>query len=106
MVDRHCSSLVVLAAAGLACARRQKTYDRGPRAPTEMRGAAAWAVAYGDLAQLTRPALVNGAVGVVVAPEGRLVRVLRFAIANGKITEIEVIGNPARFPEFDVSIVD
>src|SRR4051812_45983955 len=46
-------------------------------APTEIRGAAAWAkgaVAYGHLAQLTRPALVDGAVGVVVAPQGRLVR--------------------------------
>jgi RNA polymerase sigma factor (sigma-70 family) len=78
-------------------------------APTEIRGAAAWAkgaVAYGHLAQLTRPALVNGAVGVVVAPQGRLVRALRFTIANGRITEIEVIGNPTLLAELDVSIVD
>jgi RNA polymerase sigma-70 factor, ECF subfamily len=77
--------------------------------PTEIRGAAVWAkgaVAYGHLAQLTQPALVNGAIGVVVAPRGRLVRALRFTIANGKITEIEVIGNPARLGELDVSIVD
>ena len=60
----------------------------------------------GHLARLTRPALVNGAIGVVVAPQGRLVRALRFTIANGKITEIEVIGNPARLGELDVSIVD
>jgi RNA polymerase sigma-70 factor (ECF subfamily) len=75
-------------------------------APTEIRGAAVWAkgaVAYGHLA---RPALVNGAIGVVVAPQGRLVRALRFTIANGKITEIEVIGNPARLGELDVSTVD
>ncbi len=78
-------------------------------APSEIRGAAVWAkgaVAYGHLAQLTRPALVNGAIGVVVAPRGRLVRALRFTIANGKITEIEVIGDPARLGELDVSIVD
>jgi RNA polymerase sigma factor (sigma-70 family) len=77
--------------------------------PTEIRGAAAWAkgaVAYGHLAQLTRPALVNGSIGVVVAPKGRLVRALRFTIANGRISEIEVIGNPARLGELDVSIVD
>jgi hypothetical protein len=36
---------------------------------------------------------------------GRLVRGLRFTIANGKISEIEVIGNPARLDELDVSIV-
>jgi RNA polymerase sigma factor (sigma-70 family) len=78
-------------------------------APSEIRGAAVWAkgaVAYGHMARLTRPALVNGAIGVVVAPQGRLVRALRFTIANGKITEIEVIGNPARLGELDVSTVD
>jgi RNA polymerase sigma factor (sigma-70 family) len=78
-------------------------------APTEVRGAAVWAkgaVAYGHMARLTRPALVDGAIGVVVAPQGRLVRALRFTIANGKITEIEVIGNPARLGDLDVSIVD
>ena len=31
---------------------------------------------------------------------------LTFRIANGKVTEIEVIGNPARLGEIDVSIVD
>jgi RNA polymerase sigma-70 factor, ECF subfamily len=78
-------------------------------APTEVRGAAVWAkgaVAYGHLAQLTRPALLDGAIGVVVAPRGRLVRALRFTVANGRITELEVIGNPARLGELDVSIVD
>src|SRR4029453_8878723 len=78
-------------------------------APSEVRGAAAWAkgaVAYGHLARLTQPALVDGAIGVVVAPQGRLVRALRFTIADGRITEIEVIGNPARLGELDVSIVD
>ena len=77
--------------------------------PTEVRGAAVWAkgaVAYGHLAELTRPALVDGAIGVVVAPQGRLVRALRFTIANDKITEIEVIGNPARLGELDVSMVE
>jgi RNA polymerase sigma-70 factor (ECF subfamily) len=78
-------------------------------APAEIRGASVWAkqaVAFGHLARLTRPALVNGAIGVVMAPRGRLVRALRFTIANGTITEIEVIGDPARLGELDVSIVD
>jgi RNA polymerase sigma-70 factor (ECF subfamily) len=82
--------------------------DMAAGAPTEVHGAAAWAkgaVAYGHLARLTQPALVNGAIGVVVAPRGRLVRALRFTIANGKITEIEVIGNPARLDELDVSSI-
>jgi hypothetical protein len=32
------------------------------------------------------------------------VRALRFTIANGRITEIEVIGNPARLGELDVMV--
>jgi RNA polymerase sigma-70 factor, ECF subfamily len=83
--------------------------DMAAGAPTEIRGAAVWAkgaVGYGHMARLTQAALVDGAIGVVVAPQGRLVRALRFTIANGKITEIEVIGNPARLGELDVSIVD
>jgi RNA polymerase sigma factor (sigma-70 family) len=78
-------------------------------APTEIRGAAVWAkgaVAYGHLARLTRLALVDGAIGVVVAPGGRLVRALRFTIESGKITEIEVIGDPVRLGELNVSVVD
>jgi len=80
-----------------------------PGAPSEIRGAALWAkgaVAYGHLAQLTQPALVDGTIGVVVAPLGRLVRALRFTIVNGKITEIDVIGSPARLNQLDVSTVD
>jgi hypothetical protein len=34
------------------------------------------------------------------------VRALRFTIANGKITEIEVIGAPARLSELEVSTID
>ena len=83
--------------------------DMAAGAPTEIRGAAAWAkgaVAYGHLARLTQPALVDGAMGVVVAPRGKLLRALRFTIEEGRITTIEVIGNPARLGTLDVSIAD
>ena len=80
-----------------------------PGAPAEIRGAALWAkgaVAYGHMARAVQPALVNGDIGLVMAPRGRLTRALTFKIANGKITEIEVIGAPARLGELDVAIVD
>jgi RNA polymerase sigma-70 factor (ECF subfamily) len=80
-----------------------------PGAPTEIRGAAVWAkgaVSYGQLAQLVRPALVNGAVGLVMAPRGRLSRALTFKVVDGRITEIEVIGDPARLAELDVAIIE
>ena len=78
-------------------------------APAEIRGAAVWAkqaIAFGQLARLARLALVNGAVGIVMAPRGRLFRVVRLTIANGKITQIEVIGDKARLGALDLSIVD
>jgi RNA polymerase sigma-70 factor (ECF subfamily) len=83
--------------------------DMPTGAPSEVRGAAVWAkgaVAYGHMARHVQLALVNGAFGLVMAPRGRLSRALTFTIANGKITELEVIGNPARLAELDVSIVD
>jgi RNA polymerase sigma-70 factor (ECF subfamily) len=49
---------------------------------------------------------VDGAIGLVMAPGGRLTRALTFKIAAGKITEIEVIGDPARLGELDVSSVE
>jgi hypothetical protein len=35
-----------------------------------------------------RPALVNGAAGIVSAPDGRPVAVMGFTISDGKVTEI------------------
>lgn len=80
-----------------------------PGAPAEIRGAAAYAKqasAFGKAARMVRPALVNGAIGAVLAPRGRLMRALRFTIVNGRITQIEIIADPARLGELDLSTVD
>jgi RNA polymerase sigma factor (sigma-70 family) len=77
-------------------------------APTEVRGAAVWAkgaVAYGHLAQNVELALVNGEFGLVMAPKGRLSRALTFTMVNGRITAIEVIGNPERLRELEFAVV-
>jgi len=81
----------------------------GAPAPSEVRGAAVWAkgaVAYGHLARNVQLALVDGAIGLVMAPRGRLSRALTFTIANGRITAIEVIGDPARLGQLEVAAVD
>jgi RNA polymerase sigma factor (sigma-70 family) len=44
--------------------------------------------------QFARPALVNGAVGLVVAPKGRLMTVLAFDIVNEKIVEVRTLVIP------------
>ena len=56
----------------------------------EIRGAETWArgaVNYGHMARAAQVALINGTPGLVVAPNGRLVRALQFSFANGKISE-------------------
>jgi RNA polymerase sigma factor (sigma-70 family) len=80
-----------------------------PGAPTEVRGAQNWArqaVNFARGAPFIRPALVNGAVGVVLAPRGRLFRVLSFTFADGKIVRIDVIADPARLRQLDLGVLD
>jgi len=80
-----------------------------PGAPREVRGARAWAagaITAARGARFARPALVNGAVGVVVAPRGRLFRVLQFTFAGGKIAGIEVIGDPARLGQLEIAVLN
>lgn len=76
-------------------------------AATEVRGAAAVADrAVKGGAQAARPALVNGAVGVVVAPRGRLLMVLGFTITRGKVVEIDVIADPGRLRRLDLAVLN
>jgi len=49
---------------------------------------------------------VNGEVGVVVAPRGRLFRVLRFTVADGRIVQIEVVADPARLRQLDLAVLN
>jgi RNA polymerase sigma-70 factor (ECF subfamily) len=57
-------------------------------------------------ASFARPALVNGTVGVVVAPAGRLRLALRLTITDDKITHIDVIAEPARLRQLDLAVLD
>lgn len=78
------------------------------RAPTAIRGAANWAkgaIAFSRLARFVQPALVNGSPGLVVAEHGRLARVLTFKIVGDKIVEAEIIANPERLRQIDVSVL-
>ena len=75
--------------------------------PTLVRGAEN--VARGAMAGRSRfaqAALVDGSVGIVVAPRGQLTIALTFSFGRGKITEIEVIADPERLGELDVATLD
>ena len=50
--------------------------------------------------------MVEGSVGIIVAPRGRLFRVLEFTFANGRIASMEVVGDPERLRSIEVSTLD
>lgn len=81
-----------------------------PGVPREFRGAANWArgatAAFSPFARFVQPAVVNGAVGLVFAPGGKLARALSFTVANGKITEVEIITDRDRLQQLDLSVLD
>lgn len=72
-------------------------------APAALRGAEAVAQRALQLgARGARTALVNGAVGVVVARQGQLVVVLDLTIRQGRIVAIDVVADPVRLRQFDL----
>jgi RNA polymerase sigma factor (sigma-70 family) len=64
------------------------------------------AMAAMNRAWFTGPALVDGVVGLAMAPRGRLRIVLSFTIVEGAITEIEVIAEPDRLGRLDLAVLD
>jgi RNA polymerase sigma-70 factor (ECF subfamily) len=84
--------------------------DGGATGPThEVRGAeavASRAMSFAHLSPYVRPALVNGAAGVVVAPRGRPFAVMGFTVAGGKVVEIDALADPERLARLDFTILD
>jgi RNA polymerase sigma-70 factor (ECF subfamily) len=75
-------------------------------AAREVYGAPAVAETFSGRARVARPALVNGAPGLVWAPGGRPRVVFGFTIVHGKIVEIDLVADPDRLRELDLAILD
>lgn len=71
----------------------------------ELRGAETVAAFYNGLAQAARTALVDGAIGAVVAPLGKLYLLLDIRIENGRVVEITAVGDPRRLETAEVAAV-
>jgi RNA polymerase sigma factor (sigma-70 family) len=56
-------------------------------------------------AQVSLPALINGAVGVIQAAEGRPISLIAFTITGAKIVAIDLIDDPGRIAEADLAIL-
>jgi RNA polymerase sigma-70 factor, ECF subfamily len=79
-------------------------------ASTVIRGApvvAERALTFSKLAGFARAALVNGAAGIVAFDtQGRPFSVMGFTVARGKIVEIDILADPARLRQLDLTVLD
>jgi RNA polymerase sigma factor (sigma-70 family) len=76
--------------------------------PTTVRGAHAVATnarMFAANARFAEPALVDDAVGIVVAPAGRLALVLRFTVTDDAISAISIDADPKRLQRFDLALL-
>lgn len=86
--------------------------DRGeiPGGSRLIRGAsevAQQAAMFATRTRYARPALVNGAAGIVVFDKGgRPVSVLGFIVARQRIVEIDILVDPSRLRQIDLSMLD
>jgi RNA polymerase sigma factor (sigma-70 family) len=76
----------------------------------EVRGAhavAEGALRFTRVAGFARPALVNGAAGIVaIGPAGQLISVAGITVVAGRIVQIDILSDPARLRRLDVSLLE
>jgi RNA polymerase sigma-70 factor (ECF subfamily) len=99
------AGLVAILAPNVAVNFGDDNYLRGDAesvATTWAKGAAAFA----QFADMFSPALVDGSVGLVMAPKGRVVRALRFTYEDGRIALAEIIADRARLDALDIAPIE
>ena len=75
----------------------------------EVRGAenvARRAIMFNRLDLVIRPALVNGTPGTVTLREGRPFAVAGFTVRNRRIVEMDILADPERLRELDLTVLD
>jgi RNA polymerase sigma-70 factor (ECF subfamily) len=81
----------------------------GPKgAQLDIRGAKEWArgaVQFARLGNVVKIALVDGEVGAILAPRGRLSRALKLTVRDGRIVEAEVVADPVRLAALEIALV-
>jgi RNA polymerase sigma factor (sigma-70 family) len=96
---------VVMRADELAVRTAAANRRRGaPDLTAEVRGASGVAEVFRGRARAALPALIDGEAGAVWMMAGRILSAFLFTIERGKITDIELVMDPARLAELDVKI--
>jgi RNA polymerase sigma factor (sigma-70 family) len=78
-----------------------------PAVSRVVRGATAvarGAITFARPSAVVRPALVNGAAGVVIFEGGQPVTIMGFTVSDGKIVEIDAISDPERLRQVDAGV--
>jgi len=84
-------------------------YGRGARATSEVSGAeavAGQAMLFRRFAEGARPAVVNGAAGVVVFTGDRPYAVIGITVGSGRIVAIDILADPERLARLDLTVLD
>ncbi|GAA4682170.1 sigma-70 family RNA polymerase sigma factor [Streptomyces youssoufiensis] len=79
-----------------------------PGAPTTLRGARAVAeqtMVFGRGSRRAEPLLIDGHVGIAVAPRGRLRLAITVTVRDDRIAAYEVIADPARLRQLDLAVL-
>ena len=77
-----------------------------PHLVAEVRGAADVARVFLGRAQVARPVLVGGTPGAAWAPGGRAHALWTFKVAQGRIVEVQFLGDPDNIARLEVLLVD
>ncbi|RLU86848.1 RNA polymerase subunit sigma-70 [Streptomyces griseocarneus] len=99
----------ILAVLAPDAVRRADAAAVPPGTATEACGArrvAEGVAVFGRRARYAEAALVDGAVGVVVAPYGRLLFALAFTVEGDRVAAYEVLADPARLQRLELAVLD
>ena len=73
-----------------------------------VRGAAAWVERFVAMSRGMRSvqmALIDGALGSIVAPGGKVARVMVFTVADDKVARVEIVADPARLRDLEIAVL-
>jgi RNA polymerase sigma-70 factor (ECF subfamily) len=74
----------------------------------ELKGASTWAKQFIALSRglrFVQPALIDGSVGLILAPRGKLSKAMLFTFMDAKVTRLDVVGDPVHLRELDIGIL-
>ena len=76
----------------------------------ELRGTSTWAaqmiaLSRGLPMRFVQSAVIDGSVGVILAPRGKLVRAMVFTFGDDRITRVESIADPARLRQLEIRVL-